>query len=118
MMRWVVPVVAVALLATGYAVGTAGADSRRQPGTYVLRDSAEIYIPALDLRRWYGRIAGPWRPDLQRRLRWPGLWLDCGNRSTEMEGVRIMISPKVAELWHFAEGFDPAWKLLARARRP
>ena len=109
MMRWVVPVVAVALLATGYAVGTAGADSRRQPGTYVLRDSAEIYVPALDLRCWYGRVVGPAGDRLQ---------LDCGTRSTEMEGVRIVISRKFAELWHWAEVSGQAWKLLARARRP
>jgi hypothetical protein len=107
MMRWVVPVVAVALLATGYAVGTAGGAESRQAKTYVLRPGDEIYMPGLDLQCSYRHVVSPWAR----------LDLDCGTKSTEMQGVRILISPKVAELRHWAEGFDPAWKLLARVRR-
>ena len=108
MMRWVVPVVAVALLAIGYAVGTAGGAESRQAKTYVLRPGDEIYMPGLDLRCFYRRVQAAWAR---------GLVLDCGTKSTDMQGVRTLIWAKVAELRHWAEGFDPAWKLLARVRR-
>jgi hypothetical protein len=99
--------IALVALASGYGIATASesATTNRQVREITLRTGDYVYMPGLDLQCNYGRIL----------VQVNRLELDCGRRSTEMTGVRIRISGKVAELYDWEE--VQGWKRLARARR-
>src|SRR5262245_59158755 len=75
--------VALVTLLVGFYMGTAKASAGSQAKEYVLRHGDEIYLPGLDLWCFYGAHTSPAASGLQ---------LDCGRRSTDMEGLRIIMS--------------------------
>ncbi len=71
---------------------------------YVLSPGDEISLPGLDLGcAYYAKVA------VHGRL------LDCGRVSTDYEGVRVLISPRVVEFNRWSE--SRGWTQIARARR-